>query len=185
VAVDLANASASRAFDLSAETVAGRATHQVSGGPLGLDEDLYASLRRAGLGAPSAPILAEYVASPQLGGQPLQLLGVDPFAEAPFRSYLGSPLGQTALSAGPQVAPAADLSDFLLKPGALLPSSLAERYGLSVGQPSPKSAGVHVGLDGLLQPGDESAAAPEVCCWPISRLPRNSPGDWVSWITSI
>ena len=33
VAVDLANASASRAFDLSTETVAGRATHEIVGGP--------------------------------------------------------------------------------------------------------------------------------------------------------
>ena len=35
VAIDLANASASRAFDLSTEAVAGRATHQIDGGPAG------------------------------------------------------------------------------------------------------------------------------------------------------
>src|SRR5690606_29828365 len=38
VAIDLANASASRAFDLSTAAVAGRATHQIVGGPAGLDE---------------------------------------------------------------------------------------------------------------------------------------------------
>jgi putative ABC transport system permease protein len=38
IAVDLANASASRAFDLSTGSVAGRATHQITGGPQGLDE---------------------------------------------------------------------------------------------------------------------------------------------------
>ena len=38
VSIDIANASSARAFELSAETVAGRATHQISGGPQGLDE---------------------------------------------------------------------------------------------------------------------------------------------------
>jgi putative ABC transport system permease protein len=35
VAIDLANASASRAFDLSTESVTGKATHQISAGPGG------------------------------------------------------------------------------------------------------------------------------------------------------
>ena len=43
----------------------------------------------------------------------LQLLGVDPFAEAPFRSYLGAQ-GQT---------PVAELTLFLTQPGAVLISS--------------------------------------------------------------
>jgi len=33
IAIDLANVSASRAFDLSTEAVAGRTTHQIIGGP--------------------------------------------------------------------------------------------------------------------------------------------------------
>ena len=41
VAIDLANASASQGFDLSTAAVAGRATHQVVGGPQGLDEGTY------------------------------------------------------------------------------------------------------------------------------------------------
>ncbi len=49
VAIDLANVSASQAFDLSTEAVAGRATHQIVGGPQGLDESVYVALRRAGL----------------------------------------------------------------------------------------------------------------------------------------
>ena len=48
VAIDLANSAASRAFDLSTDTIAGRATHQVAGGPAGLDEAIYARLRGAG-----------------------------------------------------------------------------------------------------------------------------------------
>src|SRR5215468_10265057 len=45
VSIDLANASARRAFTLSAETVAGRATQQIVGGPGGLDEAIYRRLR--------------------------------------------------------------------------------------------------------------------------------------------
>jgi len=36
VAIDLANAAASRAFDLSTDAIAGKATHQIVGGPTGL-----------------------------------------------------------------------------------------------------------------------------------------------------
>src|ERR1044071_2329591 len=45
VAIDLANGSASRAFGLFTESIAGRATHQITGGPTGLPEDLYTRLR--------------------------------------------------------------------------------------------------------------------------------------------
>ena len=68
VAVDLANASASEAFDLSTEAVAGKATHFIAGGPLGLDEDVYVRLRRAGLNIPMAPMITGYAVSAQLGG---------------------------------------------------------------------------------------------------------------------
>ena len=123
VAIDLANASASLAFDLSTDAVAGRATHQITGGPQGVDESLYVTLRRAGLDIPLAPVVTAYVTSPELGNVPLQLLGVDPFAEAPFRSYLTGPEGG---------APAEGLASFFTQPGAVLVSvDLAERYGLA------------------------------------------------------
>ena len=38
----------------------------------------------------SAPLVIAYAVSPQLGEVPFTLLGIDPFAEAPFRSYLGA-----------------------------------------------------------------------------------------------
>ena len=58
-------------------------------------------LRRSaagGLARPAAPVVSDYVSSPQLGGRPLQLLGIDPFAEAPFRGFLGE---QRRRAAGP------------------------------------------------------------------------------------
>jgi putative ABC transport system permease protein len=126
VSIDLANESASRAFDLSVESVAGRATHQITGGPAGLDEAVYTRLRREGIGReiPIAPIVTDTVYSPQLGDQPLRLLGVDPLAEPPFRSYL---TGEGAL-------PLDEIAAFLTEPGAVLISAdLAERYGVAAG----------------------------------------------------
>src|SRR5437899_1017013 len=42
VAIDLANGSAARSFSLFTESIAGRSTHQITGGPTGLPDDLYA-----------------------------------------------------------------------------------------------------------------------------------------------
>jgi putative ABC transport system permease protein len=128
VAVDLANASASRAFDLSTESVVGRATHQISGGPTGLNENVYTRLRRAGVVDAAAPVVDAYITSAQLGDIPLQLLGIDPFAEGPFRSYLGNVTSSDSAASGPGVG---SLYNFLTQPGALLISTdLAQRYGL-------------------------------------------------------
>jgi putative ABC transport system permease protein len=88
VAIDLANGSAERAFQLGTETVTGKATHQITGGPSGLDEALYAACAaRAGYRL-SAPVVESYVVADALDGQPLRLLGVDPFAERPFAAIL-------------------------------------------------------------------------------------------------
>jgi len=125
VAIDLANASASRAFQLSTEALTGKATHQITGGPQGLDEQVYIDLKRSGWRGPAAPVLSEYVSAEALGGSPMQLLGIDPFADAPFRDFLGEQSG----------APLAELTAFLTRPGAvLLARTTAERFGLSGGE---------------------------------------------------
>ncbi len=160
VGIDLANASAQRAFDLSTSSVTGRATHAiVSSGP-GLDEALYVRLRTDPFWRDQlelAPIVSDYAVSPQLGGVPFTLLGVDPFAEAPFRSYLGAS-SNTRLET---IAP------LLTQPGSILLSAqAAARYGV---QPCP--AGVQTAacrlelningqtrvayLAGLLNPADD------------------------------
>ncbi|MBN1178961.1 MAG: FtsX-like permease family protein [Anaerolineae bacterium] len=148
VAVDLANASASRAFDLSVDAVTGRATHQIVAGPQGLDETLYVDLRQQGVTRTAAPVVTAYAASPALGDQSLQLLGIDPFAEAPFRSYLWGAGG----------APIDALVDLLATPNAiLLSASLAERYGLDAGARIPLTVEgrvVTATVAGLLQPAD-------------------------------
>jgi putative ABC transport system permease protein len=146
VSIDIANANASRAFTLSTEGIAGRATHEIVGGPQGVPEEVYRRLRQQ-LGLQSAaPVIQEYVTSPDLGNRPFQLLGIDPFAEAPFRSYLnaGSTLSETGLVS------------FLTNPGSVLLSEpVASRYHLSQGSSfSLVIAGkeTKVILTGLLQP---------------------------------
>ncbi len=149
IAIDIANASASRAFDLSVDSVAGRATHQIVGGPGGLDETVYAELRRMGAVRAAAPIISEYISSPQIGSLTLHLLGVDPFAEAPFRDYL----------VGEHGVPVEQLTRFLTEPGAIMISTdLAARYGLEIGDRINLNVGGLVReavIVGVLEPQDD------------------------------
>lgn len=92
VAIDLANDSANRAFLLSAESVTGRATHQITGPAGRLDEQVYLQIRtRTGLRA-SAPVVEGHVQAVP-SGQTLQILGIDPIAEEPFRDFSNQDAG--------------------------------------------------------------------------------------------
>lgn len=124
VSIDLANASAGRAFELSMEAVTGKATHQIAAGSNGLDEEVYVQLMRSGKLVKAAPVVTAFISSPQLGGQAMQLLGIDPFVDAPFRDYLRN--ANTSLDES--------LIPFLVQPGAILISkTTADRYGLALG----------------------------------------------------
>ena len=90
VAIDLANQSSQRAFNLSTETISGKTTDQIIGGINGLPDDLYRQIR-LDLGIKNAaPIVESRVGVPNAAGRSFQLLGVDTFVEAPFRPYLGN-----------------------------------------------------------------------------------------------
>ncbi|HEX9013136.1 MAG TPA: FtsX-like permease family protein, partial [Anaerolineaceae bacterium] len=147
VSIDLANASAEQAFTLSTQAVAGKATHQITGGPRGLDEHLYLPVKTLPGVTAAAPVISEDVTSPQLGSQPLQLLGVDPFAENPFRNYLGSQGSFSGM-----------LTGFLTRPGAVIISAgNASRYGLKIGDSATLMiSGKHhvIWISGLLDPVD-------------------------------
>lgn len=94
VAVDLANESARRAFLLSAETLVGRTTYQVIGGPQGLPEEVYRQLRIVERMRASAPVVEGYARTVGDDSRTLRILGVDPFAEGEFRSFAGATIGQ-------------------------------------------------------------------------------------------
>ncbi len=147
IAIDLANTSARTAFDLSTQAVIGRATHHILSGPTGLDENLYRELRIEHGYRDLAPVVEGLALAPALDEQPLRLLGIDPFAEAPFRSYLG---GQLSGRAG--------IERFYTEPGTvLIGAGLAEHYGLTLNSPIALQIAdrlVTVTVVGLLNPQD-------------------------------
>jgi putative ABC transport system permease protein len=126
VGMDVASASVRRAFSLGAEAASGRATHEIVGGPRGVPEGLYRRLR-VELGIRElAPFVGGALALADRPGQVIQLVGVDPFAEAPFRPALAwnAPAAEPALAA------------LLIRPGAALVSArTAQRLGLQPGTP--------------------------------------------------
>lgn len=122
VAIDLSNQSAARAFELSTEAVAGRATHQIVGGPSGVPEQVYTTLRLEAGVREAAPIVESDLIAPAYPGRAFRLLGVDPFAEEPFRPYLGA-LGQGV-----------EVDRLLARSGAvLLSATTASEMGLGPG----------------------------------------------------
>ena len=151
VAIDIANASASRAFTLSSESLVGRASHQIIGGPNGFDSALYARLRLELGYKLSAPVVTEYA---RVAGadQALRLLGVDPVAEPPFRSYLADEAEQIDFAA---------LNRLIAEPGAVVISqALANRLELTLEDPLQISAGGRFSqarIVGILQPADSAS----------------------------
>lgn len=166
IAIDIANTSSSRAFDLSAQSISGRATHQILGGPNGIPTELYRKLRLdLGLEA-VAPIVEQYVRGVNAGDQPLRLLGVDPFAEPPFRDYLtaasSQSAGETAVSGGSNGTTTDAINAFIAEPRtALISSGLAKRFGLKTADILNVRANdqqVAVRIVGLLQVPDQASA---------------------------
>ncbi|NEQ23644.1 MAG: FtsX-like permease family protein, partial [Microcoleus sp. SIO2G3] len=124
VSIDLANGSAQRAFSLSTDAITGRATHRiVAVSPTGVDEAVYAKLKREFDTVPAAPIVEGYVRVTELGDQPLRLVGVDLFAESPFRSYFEDVNSQGT-----------GFVQFLTQPDTVvLSAETANQYGVKLG----------------------------------------------------
>lgn len=123
VSIDLANASASRAFDLSTEVVTGKATHQVIPSGDGLEEQVYTRLRREGVIDKAAPVVTGIVSLPALSSQPFQILGIDPIVDGDFRDYW---LGQSFEDGV--------LQQFLTRPGSvMILDRTAAEFGLLPG----------------------------------------------------
>jgi putative ABC transport system permease protein len=123
VAIDLANGAARRGFARSTEAIVGRATHQILGGPGGLEQDVLRRVRLEAGVRRSAPIVEGVAVGLDLGREPLRLLGVDPFSEGAFRDHLG----------GGTFADAA-FAPFLTDPKAvILSATFTRRHGLDLG----------------------------------------------------
>jgi putative ABC transport system permease protein len=161
VSIDLVKQSAQRAFDLSSAAITGKATHRIIGGPAGIDESLYLRLRMTLGVRPSAPVVEGHGHLPDQGHTPLQVLGLDPFAERPFRNYL-----ETENSAGARI----DLTRFLTRPGAaLLSADTAARLRLKQGDTLALLIGGQrqaLEIVGIIE-GDEAGAVQSLDDWLI------------------
>lgn len=128
VAVDLANASARKAFLLSMDAIAGEATHQVIGGPRGVPEEVYVRLRVENGIRAIAPVVEGTVG---VGEASVQLLGVDVFAEREIRSFTGQAYDPDDAD---EAAAENLIRDLLTEPGAVTMSAgTAGRLALAVG----------------------------------------------------
>jgi len=118
VAVDLANQSARQGFLLSAESLTGKATHQLVGGSGGIPERFYRELRIDRGLHHASPLVQGLV---KLGPERLRLIGVDPMADTGFRRFVPE-LGSNAARRL--------LTDYAT---VLLSSITAQRLGLQAG----------------------------------------------------
>ncbi len=118
IAVDLANSSARKAFLLSMDTVTGEATHQVIGGPRGVADEVYRSLRVVHGIDDIAPVIDDEA---NIGERRFGVLGIDLFAENAMRDFTANADGGDAN---------AIIRDFLAIPGAAL---MSRRSAASLG----------------------------------------------------
>ncbi len=151
VSIDLANASAARAFALSAESVLGAATHQVRSGPHSLSDAVYRRMRIEAGVRRAAPVVQGHVGLVDHPGHTFLLRGIDPFAEQGFRSYTRS-LDE---------AGGAVLIPLLTRPDTLVVSTdTARALGLAAGDRLLLAVnGRHhpVEVVGVVDPGDDMA----------------------------
>lgn len=146
-AVDIANQAAQRSFQIAAESVAGKATHQVVGGPAGLSEQLYHTIRVTRRFRDCAPVVTGPLQLPGKVGTTFQLIGVDPFAEPPIRAFSS------------QFSDSKVIAELVAKPNtALMLRQTAQELGLKRGETFPvEVAGVRreLLLAGVVEPPDE------------------------------
>lgn len=119
VAIQTTRASVTQAFDAATQAIIGGATHQIVAGPGGVEEPVYAQLRRAAIGARITPVINRGALLPDHGFRPVTVIGIDPFAERGLGGRLGGSMPVTIA--------------FLTRPGAIANARTAATLGLSPG----------------------------------------------------
>jgi putative ABC transport system permease protein len=154
VSVELAKSSALEAFDQAVLAVAGRATHRISGGTEGLNEQVYVQLRRDGAVGLAAPRVEGVAATDDGARRVVRILGVDPFAERAFQSDWYQHAGRSG-GAG-----SIDLTRLIIEPGTVLVTDeTARRLGVELGQSLSLLIGTQrkeVTLSGIFSPRDSA-----------------------------
>lgn len=125
IAIDIANQSANKAFELSMESVSGKATHQIIANPPGIPDSVFTNLKSKLYIEKSAPVIEKFVRIQGDNNQTLTLIGVDPFYEKNFRDYTASFKSTQNF----------DLASFVTKKGAVVMSEIsAKKFGLVSGE---------------------------------------------------
>lgn len=129
IAVDVANSSATRAFDLSVQQIAGRATHRIEAASGRIPDSLYVGLRQ-NLRATASPIIEATI---KLGDSTLTLVGLDLLAYAQLRGEQevtkieGSRLARLLSTPGALLLDGEDARHLGVAAGDRLPVELAGR----------------------------------------------------------
>ena len=116
LAVDLANAAAKASFQLSAQQLRGAATHRLVGAYGQVPQGLYVELFNTPGHPPMAPVISVTVRGGERDDR-LRLIGLDLFAEAPFRGQLPDTIEGEA-----------SLGEWLSRPDTLALSTSAARF---------------------------------------------------------
>ena len=87
-AIDLTNTSALKSFQHSVSTISGQATHRLVSASGSIPENDYFFLRSQSGFQNSAPVIEGFLKTNTDPSHPFRVLGVDPFAERPFRQFL-------------------------------------------------------------------------------------------------
>ena len=160
VSIDLANGSAQRAFVLSTDAITGQATHRISAiSPQGVPQDVFKHLKRDLGIEKAAPIIDGYAIAPTLENQPMHLVGVDLFSEAPFRNYFQTDTSNKKEDSSSDNGEG--FAQFITEPNAaVLDRTLAESSNIHLGDTIPLdfngiTKSVHV--VGLLDPSNRSS----------------------------
>ena len=124
LAIQIANHSANRSFSASIDLVAGKANLEARSASGLVDETILPKLAHAPGIKAASPLVEGYLTLPDFPGEYLQILGLDPFTNAPFATFAIETADRQKL----------DIESWLRDPGALaLSEEFARRYKLKVG----------------------------------------------------
>lgn len=124
LAIQIANHSATRSFNAGIDLVAGKANLEARGAGEGFDEKLLPKLTNARGVKAATPMVEGYLTLPDHPGEYLQLLGMDPFTQAPFATFAVQDASGGEL----------EIESWLGKPdGIALSEEIARKFGLKIG----------------------------------------------------
>lgn len=132
VAIKTANVDVLRSFEHAVNTVAGTATLEVSGGELGLDEQIIRVVRKVPGVWSASPVIdrGAAIADGPHRGEAMTVLGIDLLEGAELRGFQVR-----------RQETASPMEDFLADDALFLGRALAESWGLSVGSSVPVMTG--------------------------------------------